>query len=664
MSVSRWKKELNQKQLEAVTHWGSPLLVLAGAGSGKTRVLTYRAVWLIEEKGVTPKEIVLLTFTNKAAQEMKDRVEKLVTGDERGSMNLGFAGTFHTFCARMLRRYGRSLGIEPSFVIYDTKDQEDVVKSLGEKMDMPTKNGQSRKVLSFISKMKNELYTPEEVSGWIKGDYQKKLVDLWQEYEKVLKKSRALDFDDLLVNGVGLLKNDELRKKVHQEYSWVLVDEYQDTNKAQFELSKLLIPKEEHLTVVGDAAQAIYSFRGADFRNLELLKKHFNKLSVVELDQNYRSTQKILDAAYEMLSNNTNHPVFRLETTNDEGERLEIIEVNDEKEESREVINRCQQARREDRTIAILYRTNAQSRSFEEELIKKGLSYQLVGGMRFYDRAEIKDLTAYLRMIYNKQDSVSQRRVEKIGKRRAVKFLQWCQDQKEIEEKDPVELIEGILKSTDYLSKFKETDEKDRGRLENIEEFLAVASEYKTLMDFLESIALIQADEMAERKSKKKAGVHLMTVHSAKGLEFDEVWIVGMEEGLFPHSRSLGEKSEMEEERRLLYVAITRARKRAGLSYVRSRLMYGGRSSQEVSRFLSEIPENLIRKTTSRKKRGGRNYGGVMNNWGKRETGKWEEDIKLAKKWENEWGEGKRKIVQDWEIEIETKNDFEEIDSW
>lgn len=665
MSVSNWGKKLNQKQLEAVTHWGSPLLVLAGAGSGKTRVLTYRAVWLIREKGVAAKEIVLLTFTNKAAQEMKGRVEKLVAKEGRSDEVLGFAGTFHTFCARMLRQHGRSLGIEPGFVIYDTKDQEAVVKDLGGKMDIPMKNGQGRKVLAFISKMKNELYTPEGVSGWIKGDYQKKLVDLWGEYEKVLKKSRALDFDDLLVNGVKLLKNDEVKKRIHQKYGWVLVDEYQDTNKAQFELSKLLTPKEEQLTVVGDVAQAIYSFRGADFRNLDLLKNHFKKLSVVELGQNYRSTQKILDAAYEMLSNNTKHPVFRLEAIGDEGERLEIIETNDEREEAREVVSRCHQARTKDQTVAILYRTNAQSRSFEEELIKKGLAYQLVGGVRFYDRAEIKDLTAYLRVIYNEKDSVSQKRIEKIGKRRAIKFLEWCKEQKNIEKKDPVELIEGILSSTDYLNKFKEEDEKDRGRLENIEEFLAVAGEYKTLTEFLESVALIQADELAEKKNKEKAEIHLMTVHSAKGLEFDEVWIVGMEEGLFPHSRSLGEKSEMEEERRLLYVAITRARKKAGLSYTRNRLMYGGRSSQMVSRFLSEIPENLMRKTV--KRRGGRMRGGqrgVFKDWSKGEEGEWEGDKKLTKKWEDEWGGGKKKIVQDWEIEVEIKDDFKEIDSW
>ena len=665
MSVSNWGKKLNQKQLEAVTHWGSPLLVLAGAGSGKTRVLTYRAVWLIREKGVAAKEIVLLTFTNKAAQEMKGRVEKLVAKEGRNDEVLGFAGTFHTFCARMLRQHGRSLGIEPGFVIYDTKDQETVVKDLGKKMDIPMKNGQGRKVLAFISKMKNELYTPEGVSGWIKGDYQKKLVDLWGEYEKVLKKSRALDFDDLLVNGVKLLKNDEVKKRIHQKYGWVLVDEYQDTNKAQFELSKLLTPKEEQLTVVGDVAQAIYSFRGADFRNLDLLKNHFKKLSVVELGQNYRSTQKILDAAYEMLSNNTKHPVFRLEAIGDEGERLEIIETNDEREEAREVVSRCHQARTKEQTVAILYRTNAQSRSFEEELIKKGLAYQLVGGVRFYDRAEIKDLTAYLRVIYNEKDSVSQKRIEKIGKRRAAKFLQWCKEQKNIEEKDPVELIEGILSSTDYLNKFKEEDEKDRGRLENIEEFLAVAGEYKTLTEFLESVALIQADELAEKKNKEKVEIHLMTVHSAKGLEFDEVWIVGMEEGLFPHSRSLGEKSEMEEERRLLYVAMTRARKKAGLSYTRNRLMYGGRSNQVVSRFLCEIPENLMRKTVKRgggRMRSGRR--GAFKDWSKGEEGEWEGDKKLTKKWEDEWGGGKKKIVQDWEIEVEIKEDFKEIDSW
>lgn len=657
MFVSKWEDELNQSQLRAVTHWGSPLLVLAGAGSGKTRVLTYRTAWLIEEKGVRAEKIVLLTFTNKAAGEMKERITELAGKKEGGRMDLGFAGTFHTFCARMLRKYGRKLEIEPGFLIYDTKDQESVIKSLGEKMDIATGNGQARKILGFISKMKNELYTPEAVSTWIKGDYQKKLIEVWKEYEKLLKKSQALDFDDLLVNGVRLLRDNELRKKINQEYGWVLVDEYQDTNKAQFELSKLLVEKEDQLTVVGDVAQAIYSFRGADFRNLDLLKKYFKKLSVVELDQNYRSTQKILDAAYEMLKNNTKHPVFRLESAGEIGGRLEVVETGDEREEAREVVGRCEEALRKEQTVAILYRTNAQSRSFEEELIKRGVAYRLVGGIRFYDRAEIKDLTAYLRLIYNKEDMVSQKRVEKIGKRRASKFWQWCEEQKEIKKKEPVVLIEGILTASGYLEKFKEENEKDRARLENIDEFLAVASEHKTLEEFLENIALIQADELADKKDSNNSKVELMTVHSAKGLEFDEVWIVGMEEGLFPHSRSLGEKSEMEEERRLLYVAITRARKGVGLSYVRSRLMYGGRSSQMVSRFLKEIPEELVTKIV-------RGRSKAKKNWSRNKKGDWEGEVKLAKKWEEEWGDGKKRIVQDWEIEVETKDDFDEIDSW
>jgi len=660
MFVKKWKERLNEEQERAVTHWGSPLLVLAGAGSGKTRVLTYRTAWLVEEKNIEAERIVLLTFTNKAAGEMRERVEKLV--EREGEVRLGFTGTFHTFCSKLLRKYGRSLGIEPGFVIYDTKDKEMVIKELGERMGVATGNGQGRKIAAFISKMKNELYSADSVGSWMKTDYQKKLVDLWREYDKSLQASQALDFDDLLVKGVELLKKNEIKNVVHEEYGWVLVDEYQDTNKAQFELSKLLVPKGERLTVVGDVAQAIYSFRGADFRNLDLLKKEFKDLSVVELGQNYRSTQKILDAAYEMLRNNKNHPVLRLEAAGEEGKRVEVMELSDEKQEAREIVNRCEEAERGGRSIAVLYRTNAQSRSFEEELMKRGLAYQLVGGIRFYQRAEIKDLTAYLRFLYNEKDGVSKKRLEKVGKRRLKKLVEWIEKEKreELLKRKPVELIEKILEVTDYLNKFKEEDEKDRARMENIEELMAVAGESEKLGEFLEKIALIEADEEAERGKKEKTKIHLMTVHAAKGLEFDEVWVVGMEEGLFPHSRSLNEEGEIEEERRLLYVAITRAREKAGMSYVRNRLIYGGRSSQVASRFLGEIPDGLLEKKVKR----GDQRRGEKRGWSKGFKGEWEGEIKSVKKWEDEWGEGKRKIVQDWEIESETKDDFEEIDNW
>lgn len=658
--MKKWKEKLNEEQEKAVTHWGSPLLVLAGAGSGKTRVLTYRTAWLVEEKGIGAEKIVLLTFTNKAAGEMRERVGKLV--EREGEMKLGFTGTFHTFCSKLLRRYGGVLGIEPGFVIYDTKDKEMVIKELGERMGVATGNGQKRKIAAFISKMKNELYSVNSVGSWMKTDYQKKLVDLWREYDKSLQASQALDFDDLLVKGVELLKKDEIRGKVHEEYGWVLVDEYQDTNKAQFELSKLLVPEGKRLTVVGDVAQAIYSFRGADFRNLDLLKGEFKDLSVVELGQNYRSTQKILDVAYEMLKNNKNHPVLRLEAAGGEGKKVEVVELADERQEAREVINRCEEGEKKGRSVAVLYRTNAQSRSFEEELMKRGLAYQLVGGIRFYQRAEIKDLTAYLRYLYNEKDSVSKKRLEKVGKRRLKRLEEWIEkeEREKLLKRKPVELIERILEVTDYLNKFKEEDEKDRARMENIEELMAVASESGKVGEFLEKIALIEADEEAERGKNKETKIHLMTVHAAKGLEFDEVWVVGMEEGLFPHSRSLNEEGEIEEERRLLYVAITRAREKAGMSYVRNRLIYGGRSSQSPSRFLREIPEKLLEKIV----KGARRRRGERRGWSKGLKGEWEGEIKSVRKWEDEWGEGKRKIVQDWEIESETKNDFEEIDNW
>src|SRR3989338_3888289 len=370
---------------------------------------------------------------------------------------------------------------------------------------------------------------------------------------------QALDFDDLLVRTVELLKIEGIGQRVREQFDYVLIDEYQDTNKAQFELTKLITPAAERLTVVGDASQAIYSFRGADFRNLELLKSYYENLTVIKLHRNYRSSQNILDAAYGIINNNTNHPILKLQTEAGRGLPIKFYEAIDERDEAVMVAERCQEE--SSQSSAILYRTNAQSRTFEEELLRRGISYRLVGGIRFYDRAEIKDLTAYLKVVANPVDSVSWGRIEKQGKRKKKIFEDWLTaNEKKLITSSSEEVLQEILTVTGYLEQFDEKDELDRGRLENIREFLAVASEHHEVVEFLENIALIQADELAEQKSKLLVKITLMTVHSAKGLEFDLVFIVCLEEGLFPHSRSLLEKEEMEEERRLLYVAITRAR--------------------------------------------------------------------------------------------------------
>lgn len=636
--------ELNEEQLEAVKHQGSPLLVLAGAGSGKTRVLTYRAKYLIDELGVDPSAIVLLTFTNKAAEEIKKRVGE--------NSNLGFAGTFHTFCARLLRIYGHLIGVPANFIIYDTDDQEAAIKKVVKELGLDPKTNRPGMFKHLISRYKNELITPSEFEILARDDFGQKLLMIWRAYEKMLMKANALDFDDLLVKAVELLKTPEVSAVVKKKYHYVLVDEYQDTNKAQFELTKQLAANPAGLMAVGDAAQAIYSFRGADFRNLNLLQREYPDLKIVKLPKNYRSTQTILDAAYGVIANNTNHPVLKLEAFNEKGDGVALTEILDEKEEAAYVGRIIERRLAGGGDVAVLYRTNAQSRAIEELLIRRGIEYKLIGGIRFYDRAEIKDLLAHLRVAVNKDDAISWDRVEKAnGKRKRATFAEWLSDQNErLIALPPDELLNEIIGQIQYLSRFDEKDEEEATRLENIREFLAVSSEYDSLTSFLESVALVQSEELADRKSGG-AKATLMTIHAAKGLEFDEVVITGLEEGLLPHSRSLMDRADIEEERRLMYVAMTRAKKKLHLTFTRYRLVFGGRQATSPSRFLSEIPEHLLNMP-----------------------------IVVPKYREENWfdrGDGDIRIVQDWEvdnlplikptreqIEEAVKDDFDEIDAW
>ena len=621
-------------------------MVLAGAGSGKTKVLTYRAFYLIQKKLADSSEIILLTFTNKAAEEMKTRASRI---------ELGFAGTFHTFGARMLRHYGQLVNLPPNFVIYDTDDGEAVIKGVIKGLGLDPKNNRPGMYLSLISRMKNELLTPADLAETAKDDFYKKVVSVWQEYEKVLRKAKAVDFDDLLIFTVRLLSLPSMQERIREKYKYILVDEYQDTNKAQFLLTRLLAVHPTGLMVVGDAAQAIYSFRGADFRNLTLLEKEYPDLVTLRLPKNYRSTQTILDAAYGVIANNKNHPVLKLEAIKSFGEKIEMVEVIDEREEAAYVVSIAERLSAAGGSLAVLYRTNAQSRAIEEALIRRKIDYKLVGGIRFYDRAEIKDLLAYLRVIYNNEDLVSWQRVEGLGKRNKAKFEIWlASERSRLLEKYPHELLSEIIDQTAYLARFNERDEDDAARVENIKELLAVASEQPDLTAFLTSVALIQSEEIAERKAGK-ALVTMMTIHAAKGLEFDEVIIVGLEEGLLPHSRSLLEREDLEEERRLMYVAMTRARAKLHLTLTRSRLVYGGRQVAAPSRFLAEIPQELL-KIASR-------------SLSYREL--------TPKTITNEDFVEERRIVSDWEtegvmvgrpdqkvIERETKNDFDEIDAW
>lgn len=635
--MNSYLNDLNEEQKKAVTHQGSPLLVLAGAGSGKTRVLIYRTHFLIKDQKIDPERILLLTFTNKAAGEMKDRVMKMGEGAK-----LGFAGTFHTYCARLLRRYGRAIGVNNDYLIYDANDQETLMKMVLKGMGLTGNNNRPGMFLHMIGRAKNDLIDLAEFSAASSDEFGDRISKVWGSYQKALDEAGALDFDDLLVRTVELLRNKSFYDGFRNSFESVLVDEYQDTNKAQFELTKLLAANPKGLTVVGDAAQAIYSFRGADYKNLMMLDKEYPDLKTVTLKNNYRSTQMILDAANGVISNNKNHPILQLESTISGGEKIKMVEVLDEKEEAACVVSAAEEASKNDESLAVLYRTNAQSRAIEEALIRRNVPYRLVGGVRFYDRLEVKDMLACIRIVANQKDLVSWERIEKnFGKRIKNKLIELLDKEgDDFKKNEPRILLDRMAEETGYLDRFDEKDEDDVARLENIRELMAVASEFDNLADFLESVALVSSDELADKK-ETGSKLTLMTIHSAKGLEFDRVMVVGLEEGILPHSRSLLSREDIEEERRLVYVAMTRARKNLYLSYVRSRLTYGGRQSSQPSRFLAEIPEEAIVRTGSQLK-----Y----------------REVAVVDRQES--FDGDRRIVSDWEIEKEVKKDFEEIDAW
>ncbi|KKU75076.1 MAG: ATP-dependent DNA helicase PcrA [Candidatus Amesbacteria bacterium GW2011_GWB1_47_26] len=453
--------DLNPAQQEAVRFGEGPLLILAGAGSGKTRVLTHRVAYLISQ-GVAPEEIILLTFTNKASEEMLRRIT--------GTKPTG--GTFHSFCARLLRRNN------PDFVIFDEADQLDTIKQAMIAVGMDPRAVKPASVLHTISQAKNELIGPQEYADYARGDFQKMVVRVYLAYQQLLKKYKALDFDDLLIEAVKLL-----REQPEKRWRYVLVDEYQDTNKAQYEITKLLAKKYQNLTAVGDFSQSIYSWRGADYRNLLLLKQDFPGLKTINLEQNYRSTQIILDAANKVISKNKNHPILKLWTAKGGGEKIELYEADSETDEAKYVIS---QMKNNYSDYAVLYRTNAQSRVFEEAFLHAGVPYVLVGGTRFYERKEIKDVVCYLRLVMNPEDDVARKRAEKIGKGRLAKL--------EATGNKTIEILDSVLKSTGYIELFNPDDEEDLARLENIKELRSVAMEFPKLPEFLENIALTERE--------------------------------------------------------------------------------------------------------------------------------------------------------------------------
>ncbi len=589
-----------------------PALVVAGPGSGKTRALTHRIAYLIKHHKIDQANVLCVTFTNKAAGEIKARIVDLLGKKQK----LSWSGTFHAICARILRKEGFRLGIPFSYVIYDRDDSVSVVRSIIKDFGMDIKKIKPRAVHSMISSAKSELIDAGMYESFAKGFFQRSTAKIYREYQKRLKLSQALDFDDLLFEAVNLFRQEEKAlEKYQQQFLYILVDEYQDTNKAQYMLTKMLAQKNDNLYVVGDMSQAIYGFRGADYRNILKFQTDYPQAAIYNLERNYRSTQTILEAAKNVIKNNSSHIPLDLWTDNGEGEKIINYTGPSEVEEAQFVVSNILEKSKQGYSyseIAVLYRTNAQSRNLEEHFIKSNIPYKIVGGIRFYSRKEIKDTTAYLRVVHNPQDSVSWERIinvppRKMGQKSVEQFkkanwglgfieerskipiLKWLEQKEAL---STLELMDMILEDIRYLKWLDDGSEEGKMRVENIKELRSVAQQFINLEDFLENVALIESSNKANPDAYE--AVTLMTIHASKGLEFPVVFIIGMEEGLFPHINSLMEKEELEEERRLCYVAVTRAKKHVFLTRAYNRLYFGTRQSNMPSRFLLEIPQELL----------------------------------------------------------------------
>lgn len=595
--------DLNSEQQKAVTNTLGPMIVLAGAGSGKTRVLVSKVLYLVLEKNVNPLNILMVTFTNKAAGEMMDRI-KLVFAQHKIT-TLPTVGTFHYLCSKILRRDGNHIGIPVNYLIFDSHDQLETIKEAFNLLSISLKEVRPKAVLQTISQAKNQMIDQYTYPSFAHGYFQEIVSRIYPVYQNLLREHNAVDFDDLLLQTIKLLKdNPEILQKYQDMYHYVLVDEYQDTNQAQYILTKMLGGKTRNICVVGDFAQSIYSFRGADFRNLEKFKKDFPETATFPLSQNYRSTQKILDAAYSVVSKNTTHPILSLWTKNKEGEEIIIHQANNEHGEAEFIIEKIreQQSRNPNFSmsdVAVLYRMNAQSRALEEAFLHNGTPYVLVGGTRFYERREIKDVLSYLSFLSNQKNSVAHKRIAKLGKKRLALFEEYVEEfnEKEKINNDTIEILDEVLKKTTYLSLYDETDPEDKPRLENIKELRSVAIEFPSLVQFLENVSLVEQEYLPDKpkNGEKVNAVTFMTLHAAKGLEFKMVFLVGMEEGLFPHSQSFFDISELEEERRLCYVGITRAKEKLFLCFTRKRLFFGQSVQNSISRFIYELPEYVLK---------------------------------------------------------------------
>lgn len=630
---------LNDKQYEAVINTDGPCLVIAGAGSGKTKVLTHKIAYLMQEKDIKPWNILAITFTNKAANEMKERVEALV-GDDAKDM---WIGTFHSICVKILRRFIDRIGFDHSFVIFDTSDQRTLIKECLKDLKIDDKMFTDRIVQFEISNAKNDMKEPEEYEAMVKGDYRReKIASVYNLYQRRLKENNAIDFDDIINYTIKIFKeNDDVLDYYTNKFNYILVDEYQDTNKSQFTLIRLLAKAHGNITVVGDNDQGIYSFRGADISNILNFEKDFKGTKIIKLEQNYRCTQNILNVANSVIKNNEVKYKKKLWTENEEGALPTFHVSDDEYDEGRYIVEEINHLRREEyykySDFAILYRMNSQSRAIEEILGREAIPYKIVGGLKYFERKEIKDIIAYLRLINNTSDNLALKRIINEPKRgigktsldkiqaiseqtgipmyqiikeadqyglsrvysNAQGFIEVIEDL--ISKKDEytiTELIKHTLKETGYTKALEDENSIEaENRIENLEEFLTIAVQFEEeeadndLSTFLEGITLSSdIDGMDEEEES----VTLMTLHSAKGLEFPVVFLVGMEEGIFPGYKSIGEPKELEEERRLCYVGITRAKNNLYLTCSRQRTMFGSTSCNPVSRFVKEIPENML----------------------------------------------------------------------
>lgn len=641
---------LNKEQQQAVKTTEGPLLIMAGAGSGKTRVLTHRIAYILLEKGVNPYNILAITFTNKAAREMKERINGILGG----AADEIWISTFHSMCVRILRRDIDRIGINRNFTILDTTDQLSVIKGILKDKNIDSKKFDPRGILSAISSAKNELIDAKQY-GKYTGNYFENIVsDVFEQYEKRLLKNHSLDFDDLIMKTIQLFKRvPEVLEYYQRKFQYIHVDEYQDTNKAQYQLVHLLAAKFQNLCVVGDSDQSIYGWRGADIANILSFEKDYPNAKVILLEQNYRSTKNILQVANHVISNNVKRKPKNLWTDNEKGEKIQYYRADTEQGEALFVTGKIKELvetkQRKFSDFAILYRTNAQSRAMEEMLVKANIPYTIVGGTKFYDRKEIKDLLAYLRLVANLDDDISFVRIINVPKRgigatsldriaqyalqnemsmfralgeveriglsaKAMKacreFYQMLSGLNQMQEYLSVmELTEEIIKRTEYREMLQaEKTLEAESRLENIDEFLSVtknfeeSSEDQTLIAFLTDLALVADIDQLDKEENVKDAVVLMTLHSAKGLEFPVVFLIGLEEGVFPHSRSLMEENDMEEERRLMYVGITRAEEELYITNAQIRTLYGHTNINPASRFIEEIPDEFIDRLNEQKR--------------------------------------------------------------